>query len=519
MIVLKIRVRQFLRLPVLMVLTGMLLVGFLLVHFAANHRFPRENKVRIAFNAKSSVTAFDPARIQMDIEAIVLDNLYSPLVRMATDGTIEPFFAEHYFWVGNTVHFKVRANFRTVDGWLVTAKDAEFSIRRILISDSNAHGSLAMFLCPDARPTSIDSHCAGIESTESELKLTVVNAKYKPFLLKLLSSMDFGIVPQAACNPSSPKHEILNYRNTTGPYYVSKDDPKGAFVLTSNPNHWLKNSGLPEELEFVPANPQEAISLIRAGKVDFISCINVEPSQELETLKAEGKFNFFETYPIRKFMIASSHSKLKDFSVAERHAVHQMIRNAFLGHAESVGWSASIDFFPPLGEGALNRSQMSELKKTIASSENTRIHRKVTVGVGRSRLKLFTSILKDFEQLEVVPITNMAPFLPESERPDFYILGTDSSFHESFSLISYNVVAELVSLSRAESVDWLRRYMEFEDKTDRIAMLKDLNFETLQSGVIGVIGEAPYIEVSRKPFRYQGSKFFAGSPLWLIRQD
>lgn len=496
------------------------LVAVIVVTFLFTNRcVPKESKVRIAFNAKSSVTAFDPSRIQQDVEAVVLDNLYSPLVRMATDGTIEPFLAEHYWWVGNTLHLKIRENFRTVDGWVITAKDAEYSLKRILISDSNAHGNLAMFLCPDARPTSIDSKCAGIDSSDSELMLTVVNAKYKPFLLKLLSSMDFGVIPKAACNSSSPQQEILDYRNTTGPYYVSKDDPKGAFVLTANPGHWLNNAGIPQTLEFVPAPYQDAIPLLREGKVDFISCINVVPSEQFEEFRAEGIANFFETYPIRKFMVASTHAKLKEFSVAERHAVYQLIRKAFLKDKGSVGWAPSLDFFPPLGEGALGQSQMEELKKTIEASENTKLHRKIKLGAGRSQFQFLSSILKESDQIEVVQIPNMAPFLPADQQPDFYVVGTDSAFQESFSLISYNVLAEFVDLSKSESVDWLSRYMSFEDKEERIKMLKDLNFKTLNNGVIGVIGEASYIEVSRKPFRYEGSKFFAGSPLWLIRQN
>ena len=185
-------------------------LGF--VSFSSNLHLAKDSKVRIAFNAKSSVTAFDPARIQMDVEAIVLDNLYSPLVRMGSDGTIEPFFAEHYWWNGNTLHFKIRENFRTVDGWAVTAKDAEFTLKRILISDSNAHGNLAIFLCTNTKPVDIESECPGIQSTETELRLTVANVKYKPFLLKLLASMDFGIIPKLACNLNSPRYEIRDRR-------------------------------------------------------------------------------------------------------------------------------------------------------------------------------------------------------------------------------------------------------------------------------------------------------------------
>lgn len=479
---------------------------------------PEGKKVRIAFNSKSSVTKFDPAKIQQDVEAVVLDNLFSPLVRVGVDGTIEPFFAEHYEWSGNTLHLKIRKNLRTIDGWLITARDAEFSLKRILLSKTNAHGNLSLFLCPDETFKNIGSKCSGIESSDDELKLTVIKSSFKPFLLNLLSSMDFGVIPKAACNLDSADLEIKDYRNTSGPYFVSKDDPKGAFELSKNPNHWLAETGIPDGFQFIPSSPNEAIAKMKAGEVDYISCINVDPSM-VGDLRQDSNLNIFETYPIRKFIVASSHSRLKQFSVSERLAIHQRIRNAFTRIPESQGWAPSIDFYPPSGVGSLTSSQSSQLKAMIADSAKTRIHRKIVVAAGASRVEFVKAMLSEDNDFEVVSSSNMAPFMPEAERPDFYIAGTDSAFLESFGLVSYSVLAEQVDMTKAESEIWLTKYLSLEEKTDRVVMINELNARTLMKGVMGILGESPYIHITRKPFRYAGSKYFAGSALWYIRRD
>lgn len=477
-------------------------------------------QVRIAFNARTSVKTFDPAKIQMDTEAVILDNLYSPLLRESNEGLMEPFFAEHYHWNGNALHLQLRSNYKTVDGWRITAKDAEFTLKRALVSNTNAHGDLALFLCPGSSVRDVEAPCPGISATENEIVLTVVKASYKPFLLKLLSSMDFGIIPKAACNLKSPALDIIDHRNTTGPYYVSHDDPHGAFTLSANPGHWLRPTGIPEVLQFAPSQPLEALKALKSGTIDFIPSIMVPPSLELEGLRADNDLNFFDTYPIRKLLIGSTHIKLREFSIAERLAIHEQVREALFKQPESAAWSQSLDFYPTLGEGALTHAQMNELKSSIESSRQTKIHRQITLGVLSQRaFDLLSSALKDNSNIKLVRISKMAPFLPASEQPDFYVYSTDSAFRESFSLVSYNVKAESMDLTKEASAAWMNQYMSLENKEERIHMLKELNFRSLSKGIIGILGEAPYTEVSRKPFRYNGSRFFVGSALWKIRHD
>lgn len=475
--------------------------------------------VRIAFKAKTSVHAFDPSRIQLDTEAIVLDNLYSPLIRIASDGTIEPALAEKFWWVDNTLHLKIREDVRTIDGHLLTVQDAIFSLKRILVSNTNAHGNLRIFLCPTQQTFTMTDPCDGIAAHGNELLLTVVKPNYRPFLLKLISSMDFGIIPKIACDDTKPVPAIIDYRNTSGPYYVIKDDPKGAFILQANPSHWLLNTGIPKTLEFHPADPEDAIGLLVKDEVDYISCVNVEPSQRLADLRKNSDINFFETYPIRKLLIGTTFDQLKDFTSEQRLFLYQEIREAVLKNADSNGWTPSLDFFPTLGEGALTESKMNEFKKLNSQAMKVKIHRQVTLGVSKKRWDLFSNALKGNNHFRLVPVSTASAFMPLAERPDFYISATDSSFYESLSLVSYNIKVEKFDLTKDQGAEWLDRYMSAEDKSVRIEMLRDLNFRSLSKGIVGVIGEAPYIEVSRKPFHYTGSKFFAGSPLWLIRQD
>ena len=481
--------------------------------------FNKEFSVRVAFTAGTAITRFDPIRIQLDTEAVILDNLYSPLLRIGNDGNIVPFFAEKFWWKGDSLHLKVRNGYRTVDGHTVDVHDAEFSLRRVMSSHTNAHGDLALLICPDGKFENIDSPCPGLKVSGDELILTVVKSSYRSFLMKLLTTMDFGIIPRVSFDDSIPIPKIKDYRNTTGPYYVEKDDPNGAYLLKANPNHWLINSGMPTQLEFVPTFTSAALDLLEAGKVDFISCINVEPSAKLMEFRNDVRFNFFDTYPIRKYFAATTQDQLSKYSKIERHAIYQKIREAFLKHPDAKGWNPSIDFYPALGEGSLDKNQLEQMQLIANNSTMTKTSQSITIRVGKRWNKMYEEVFKDNSEFKIVQASTLSPFLPLKDRPDFYITGTDSAFQESFSLISYNITADMVLLTKEESKPWLNKYISLEDKEERIKMLRELNFKTLESGLIGVIGEAPYTSVSRKPFRYEGSKFFAGSPLWVIRQN
>ncbi|MGK5084248.1 ABC transporter substrate-binding protein [Bdellovibrionota bacterium FG-1] len=477
-------------------------------------------KVRIGFNSTTSVTEFDPTRIRLVSEAVVLDNLFSPLIRTADDGSIFPDAAEKYFWDGNELHFVMRSDLKTVDGDPITAEDAEVTFKRLLIDRDNAHGDLQTFLCPNAKIKSIHDRCEGMRVEGNHFILKVLKAEYRPFLMQMLINMDFGIIPRIALDQSTPLPKIKNYRKTSGPYYVEKEDHPGAFVLRANPHHWLSKTGIPEILEFHPFElPEQALEALAKGQVDYVSGVHTEGTKEITEMRKNPDLRFFDTQPIKKFIVATTRDRLKNFSAEERQAVFELFRKAYFKEFEGTDWKPSLEFFPVFGEGGLTPEQRKAFDEWREKASKTPIHRPFTLATGKRRIKMLRKLFQNEPLVQVVEVKTAAPFLRPEERPDFYVTPIDTGFFESINLVSYNIKAQKFDLSPEEGRVWLGKYMSLPEKEQRLAMLRELHLDALKKGLIGVIAESPYTHITRKPFRYDGGKYFAGSELWPIRQD
>jgi hypothetical protein len=472
--------------------------------------------LRVAFKSMVPVRSYDPARIELDTEAVILDNLYSPLLRMSVTGSIEPDLAEAMSWEGNDVTFKIRDSAQTVDGYPVTAQDAEFTLKRILSLDSNAHGELKTFLCPHQTLKTPFDPCSGIRVEGNSLILTLAKAEYRPFLLQLLANVDFGVIPRRSCDLTKPGAPIVDFRNTSGPYYVEKDDDHGAYVLALRPGHWLAKPTAPRRIEFTPSTPDEALGLLERGEVDFIPTIHTEPTEKQFALRESGQFDFFDTYPLRKLLVGTTVDQLKDFSDEQRLKVMSLIRDAYLTLDQGKHWKPAFDFFPILGEGALTEIQATELKERIARAQKVPLPRKVTLGVFKKRMPEFRKALAAYPEIELVEIINTASFVSLRQRTDFFITSTDTGFHESVSLISYNIASQRFDLTKAQAGSWFERYMSEPEKAKRLEQLRELNFRSAAKGLFMVIGEAPYTAVMKKELQYSGSRYFAENPFWLI---
>ena len=500
-------------------LLALLLVSYWFIEGLTLNNPSKDLRVRIAYKAKTSAASFDPARIKLDTEAVILDNLFSPLVRVGDDGVIEPAAAEKFFWAGNKLHFEIRSTLKTVDGISITASDAAFSLKRLLVDRENTHGDLQTFLCPHDPITSVDNDCEGIEVVGNTLILTVAKSGYRQFLLRMLANMDFGIIPKSSCDNKSEFPRITDYRNTSGPYYVKRDDTNGNFVLEANPHHWLFSTGIPKTLEFFQLPGEQGLRALQEGAVDFIPTINTSPSESLEKLRTDSNYSFFDTLPICRYFVATTPEQLNDFTDEERQAVRELVRSAFFAVGPSAGWKPADELFPALGEAGLSAKQRNELISWQKKSSSSKIHRKFTLAVSKRWMPLFSAALSSNPQIKLVELTQMPRFLPLAQRPDFYFAGTDAGFYESINLISYNMAAGFFPLLKDEGREWVAAYVSEEDKAIRIKMLQELHYATLHRGLVGVIAEAPYTAIARKPLRYEGSRFFAGSPLWTIKAN
>jgi hypothetical protein len=509
---------------ILFISASVILISLCLIgHFIKkeDHMPKTIEKFRTSVGRLSPMSTYDPTAIQFTTEYVIFESIYMPLVRMGVNGELLSGVAESFEWAGDEVRFKIRSDIKTIDGDFVTVDDAYFSLKRVLFSNTNSHGDLKTFLCPGVEIKSVESSCPGIRIENGDLILKVAKSNYREFLLRMLTNIDFAIIPKGAFSKNDGFPKIINFRKSSGPYYVDHEIPGQKIVMKANPSHVLMDASAPQEVELIKLNGEDVERAILGGEIDGITMFGADPAQieKLKSSESGQNLTFFNTMDFQKLFMFTSVSQKNKFTARQRLAVHKYARDRFMTLYGHSGWRKSNQFIPALGEGSLSSYQQDELKALDESITDADLPEHFTFAAAAHRKVEFIEVFKGLpgakaEELKVLPSN-----LPLESRPDFVVCTGDATFLESINLISYYHKMEAWALDPDKGSGWIADYMETEDKNARLEKFRDLHFETLKQGIMGVIGEAPYVIVLRKPFGYTGSKLYAGDHFWKIRRD
>ena len=436
-------------------------------------------------------------------------------------GAIVPGVAEAYRWKGEELHLTIRRNLKTVTGVPITAADAEFSLKRLLTMPGNTHGNFRELLCGHGELKSVSDQCEGIRVEGDELVLKTTAAG-KTFLLPMLVTLDFAVIPRGSVDSKTLK--IVDFKNTSGPYYVAKDSEKGELELKVNPNHYHYSPSMPQEIHFVPS-PSNSLEAFKDGRVDYISTVDAARADEvIEFSRSHSEATLHTTMNIRSFILTFTRRGQREIPPEQRFALGQKIRLA-LGKALAGknGYEKSAQFFPSFGEGALGEERMKSVSAKFEDSHPlpSRALRLALVRLGNA--ETFVSAIKasvpHVEAYESPKNPNFMKFASPEEEPQLILSGPDTGFQEDIGLITYSLNAGYFGMTDSERKAWLVRYMDTLEKADRIDLLKSLHQSVLSNPVIVPLLVAPYAAIARKPWKIGLSQLYANNQLWLIQAN
>jgi peptide/nickel transport system substrate-binding protein len=333
------------------------LAGFLLAMMAATGstncaaqaaaRLPGELAWTIGYDPKT----FDPAKV---------DDLESETVRYLTGGvllrvnrltqTVEPRLAESWSVSsdGRTITFRLRAGLKFSDGSALTARDAAWSIRRVLLP-ATAAPVADEFVAPTA---------VRVEAPDAETVIV-----HLPQRVAGIGKVFDEIAIEPAERPSEG-------RVTSGPFFVA-DYQRSQYVrLRRNPYYALRDgsgAALPRAsgvLLDIVENPEQQIRLFQRGESDLIDGLPPD-YYELLRQKAPGTvrdlgpslnteqmwFNQAPASPLPAWEKAWFQNQA--FRVAVSQAIHRedLARVVYLGHA-----TPAYSFISPANSAWYNRA-------------------------------------------------------------------------------------------------------------------------------------------------------------------
>ncbi|MFN3454638.1 MAG: ABC transporter substrate-binding protein [Pseudobdellovibrio sp.] len=495
-----------------------------------NYLTDENSELRVAFPYFYSANSYDPINITLAPQYALLENLYSPLIELSPKGDLQSSIAEDFNWVDNELQFKIRSNLKTIDGYIITAKDVEFSLKRLMVLTGNSHGNLKDILCPDVELKNITDNCPNLEVRNDNLVIFKPEKK-DVFLVKMLTAIDFAIIPEKSVDKKTLK--IIDYRNTSGPYYVEKDSDKGDLVLAANKLHYHYSKKIPQIIKLVPTpqeNENNSLEDYKANKVDFITeADSIKSDKITEYAKSDSNSTLHATANIRMYVASFTQRGLQKFTDNQRfilgNSLKKIYNNIFLGRGL---YQESYQFFPTFGEGGISEEDKTTLshKYKDALDKIEELPLDMPLRIGYIRMgdmqeieKAFKEKFKNAKFFETKRSLVAKLDIHDEQMPDIVLAGPDTGFLEDIGLISYTLNMGILGLPKKEASDWLKDYMENLNKTERIKKLQQLHFESLIKPSVIPLISAPYVALVRKPWKSKLPNYFANNSLWLLEKE
>ncbi len=239
-----------------------------------------DNMLVIA-NRIDDITTLDPAQSFEFAGGDVSRNIYSKLVNfdpLNLDAGYGPDLAES--WTvsddGRTITFKMRPGVRFASGNPVTAKDAEYSLRRAVLLKKTPSFILTQF---GFSPDNVDKTIVAVD--DMTLKITTDKRYATSFVLNSLTATIGGIVDSKVVRSHEVNGDMGNewlrtHTAGSGPYVLGSWKPNESITLVANPNYY---GGEPAMKKVVVRHIQESSTqrlLLERGDIDIARNLNPE---------------------------------------------------------------------------------------------------------------------------------------------------------------------------------------------------------------------------------------------------
>lgn len=463
--------------------------------------------IKIAYSYFENINELDPVNINDIYQANLIENLYDRMFEYDNDGNLICNLCSSYNVKNDLLRFNIRTDLKTVDNYLVKATDVADSLKRLVKTRSNTHGELKYFIENE------DS----IYTEDESLVIKLKKPEYFQFIVPILTSMDYSII---LTKTISKENKITDFKNTTGPYYVESQNDQNV-VLVANPNHFKFSEKMPQRIEIIRTQNQDAIEKFENNEIDIVDVTMFPRSSRYRKLFKDKKIDFksFQTLPMNLLYLGISPRARQHFSKDELFYACKIIREEYIKFDTfGYGYVDAYQFFLGSGNGQLDEKELSSLVFERNKEINYKKLETIKFGVLE---RSFDKVKKAFEKqavIEVVSYKSDPAFLAPNKQPDLFIQTTDSSFIEDINVISYNLNSGNFGLDKAASEEWMQDYLRKSSKRERIEMIKSLQNRMLNQPALCPLVVSPYWAVYKKEYELNFPTQFPGSHWWKIRK-
>jgi len=233
----------------------------------------------------SDAVSMDPAVAYEFTSVMVVNQLYDKLVDFEPPDLtrVVPEVAESWSYSpdGTLWTFKIRQGIKFANGDPLTAKDVEYSLRRVLILSKTAAWLLQQFIAKPEDIVATDNYTLTIKLKE----------KVAPDLfLSVLAFTTSAIVNPREAEAHASGNDmgsgwLTDHSAGSGPYILEKWDRNSEIVLRANPNYWRGPPSIKTIIIKHVPEPATQMLLLQKGDVDIAFGLTIDQIQQLKNVK------------------------------------------------------------------------------------------------------------------------------------------------------------------------------------------------------------------------------------------
>ena len=228
----------------------------------------------VVADAIDDVITLDPAEVSEVGGVLASNQIYQPLVSFDVNDPTKIVGVLAESWTvspdGKVYTFKMNPKATFASGNPVTARDAEYSLRRVILMKSRSAFIITQF---GFTPENVNDR---IKATDDQTLVVEIGDTYSPsFLFYCLSSYVGGIVDSKLVKEHETNGDYgnawLKSANSagSGPFVLAKWEPKQSILLKRNDNYWGEKPGV--ERVFIQHSAESAAQrlLLEKGDIDI----------------------------------------------------------------------------------------------------------------------------------------------------------------------------------------------------------------------------------------------------------
>ena len=446
----------------------------------ASSRVTGTRVLRVASLYRGSALGLDPAALRSPAARTLALNLYGRLIEHDADGGLIPGLSRGFEWRGTTLVL----HFDHLPPGAVTATDAAWSLRRLLMVSTPVERVARDFFCPGAVLTSPDAPCAGIAVDGQDLMLTPTPPHRRAQMVTALTRPEFSVVRREGLDPSGSA--IVNLGHTTGPYRVLTDDPNGAWRLVASAGGPGRRAA--GEVRLIPVDDGHAFAGSTASPIDFAAGDAVDAA-DLAT--PTSPLTVHETLPLRLRALRFSKHALRRTTVAQRAHVARLIESAVRADA---AWSTqpALEIVPAGTHGALTPEQRTEVRRLHEPAPRPTFDRPLVFATPPGERRAWAKRLRGHSEVTIATAAS---------RPDVEMIDTDFPWSEDDQGLAERVINGVVHTPGDHARAWLDQHLRLTTRHARADHLRADQLRSLRTVAIYPLDVRPQFAVSTRRWR------------------